>query len=177
MSACARSNDSVMKLKRLTRLALLTAIALTIFLVELQIPSPVPIPGVKLGLSNIVTLYCVFAYGPWSALSVLICRVLLGALCSGRIMTLAYSLAGGLLSWALSCLMRHIVTERQLWIVSVLGGLAHNTGQMLAAVAIAGTRSLWVYYPVLCLTGMAAGLFTGLCAQYLLARMRRIGRV
>lgn len=164
-----------MKLKRLTRLALLTAIALTIFLVELQIPSPVPIPGVKLGLSNIVTLYCVFAYGPWSALAVLICRVLLGALCSGRIMALAYSLAGGLLSWALSCGMRRIVTEKQLWIVSILGGLAHNTGQMLAAAAIAGTRALWVYYPVLCLTGMAAGAFTGLCAQFLLARMRKIG--
>ena len=54
-----------MKLRRLTRLALLTAVALTIFLVELQIPSVVPIPGVKLGLSNIITLYCVFAYAPW----------------------------------------------------------------------------------------------------------------
>ena len=102
-----------MKLKRLTRLALLTAIALTIFLVELQIPAPVPVPGVKLGLSNIVTLYCVFAYGPWSALAVLLCRVLLGALCSGRVMALAYSLAGGLLSWALSCGLRRIVSEKQ----------------------------------------------------------------
>ena len=89
-----------MKLRRLTRLALLTAVALTIFLVELQIPSVVPIPGVKLGLSNIITLYCVFAYGPWSALAVLLCRIVLGALCSGRVMALAYSLAGGLLSWA-----------------------------------------------------------------------------
>ncbi len=164
-----------MKLKRLTRLALLTAIALTIFLVELQIPSPVPIPGVKLGLSNIVTLYCVFAYGPWSALAVLLCRVVLGALCSGRVMALAYSLAGGLLSWALSCVLRRVVTEKQLWVVSILGGLAHNLGQMLAAVVIAGTRELWIYFPILCVTGMAAGAFTGLCAQFLLARMRKIG--
>ena len=165
-----------MKLKRLTRLALLTAIALTIFLVELQIPAPVPVPGVKLGLSNIVTLYCVFAYGPWSALAVLLCRVLLGALCSGRVMALAYSLAGGLLSWALSCGLRRIVSEKQLWVVSILGGLAHNLGQMLAAVVITGTPSIWVYFPVLCVSGMIAGLFTGLCAQYLLARLRKIGQ-
>ena len=164
-----------MKLRRLTRLALLTAVALTIFLVELQIPSVVPIPGVKLGLSNIITLYCVFAYGPWSALAVLLCRIVLGALCSGRVMALAYSLAGGLLSWALSCGLRRILTERQLWVCSVLAGLAHNLGQMLAAVVITGTPSIWVYFPVLCVSGMIAGLFTGLCAQYLLARLRKIG--
>lgn len=165
-----------MKLKQLTRLSLLTAIALTIFLVELQIPSPVPIPGVKLGLSNIVTLYCVFAYGPWSALAVLICRVVLGALCSGRVMALAYSLAGGLVSWAVMCLLRRAVTRHQIWALSVLGGLSHNFGQMLAAVAITGTPSIWVYFPALCAAGMAAGLFTGLCAQFLLARLRRIRR-
>ena len=165
-----------MKLRKLTRLALLTAVALTIFLVELQIPSVVPIPGVKLGLSNIITLYCVFAYGPWSALTVLLCRIVLAALCSGRVMALAYSLAGGLLSWALSCLMRKIVTEKQLWVVSVLAGLTHNLGQMLAAVVITGTPSIWVYFPILCVAGMIAGLFTGLCAQYLLARMRKIGQ-
>ena len=90
-------------------------------------------------------------------------------------MALAYSLAGGLLSWALSCGLRRILTERQLWVCSVLAGLAHNLGQMLAAVVITGTPSIWVYFPVLCVSGMIAGLFTGLCAQYLLARLRKIG--
>ena len=164
-----------MKLKRLTRLALLTAVALTIFLVELQIPSVVPIPGVKLGLSNIITLYCVFAYGPWSALAVLLCRIVLGALLSGRVIALVYSLAGGLLSWALSCGPRRSRPAPQLWVRSVLPGLAHHLGQMLAAAVVTGTPSVWVYFPVLCVAGMIAGLFTGLCAQYLLARMRKIG--
>lgn len=161
--------------RRITLLALLTAIALTIFMVELQIPSPVPIPGVKLGLSNIITVYCVYLYGPWSALSVLLCRVVLGAVFSGRIAALAYSLAGGLLSWALMCLLRRIVTERQIWVCSVLGGLAHNIGQILAAMIITGTPSIAVYFPVLAVSGMAAGLFTGLCAQSFLSHMRRIG--
>lgn len=165
-----------MNTKKLTRLALLTAIALTIFLVELQIPSPVPIPGVKLGLSNIVTLYCTFAYGPWSALAVLLCRVVLGAVFSGRLTAIAYSLAGGLLSWALMCLLRHIVTDRQIWACSVLGGLSHNVGQILAAMLITGTPSIAVYFPVLAMSGMAAGLFTGLCAQFLLRRLHALGQ-
>lgn len=163
-----------MKTKKLTRLALLTAIALTIFLVELQIPAPVPVPGVKLGLSNIVTLYCVFSYGPWSALGVLVCRVVLGSIFSGRVTAIAYSFAGGLLSWALMCLLRRIVTEKQIWVCSSLGGLAHNLGQILAAMAITGTPSIAVYFPVLALSGMLAGLFTGLCAQALLSRLKRI---
>lgn len=165
-----------MTTKKLTRLALLTAIALTIFMVELQIPSPVPVPGVKLGLSNIVTLYCLFAYGPVSALGVLVCRVVLGAVFSGRITAIAYSLAGGLLSLGVSCLMRRIVTERQLWVVSVLGGIFHNAGQILAAMVITGTPSIAVYFPVLAISGMLAGLFTGLCAQFLLRRLHKLNQ-
>mgnify|MGYP002571948611 CR=1 FL=1 len=67
--------------RRITRLALLTAIALTIFMVEAQIPVPIPIPGVKLGLANIVTVYAVFALGPGDALLILVTRVFLGAGC------------------------------------------------------------------------------------------------
>ncbi len=163
-----------MKTKTLTRLALLTAIALSIFMVEQQLPAPIPVPGVKLGLSNIVTLYCVFLYGPWQALAVLLCRVILGALCSGRIMALAYSLAGGLLSWGLMYLLRRVVKEGQLWVCSVLGGIAHNIGQILAAMLITGTPSIALYLPLLILSGMAAGLFTGLCAQALVRHMARL---
>ncbi len=159
-----------MKTKKLTRLALLTAIALTIFLVELQIPSPVPIPGVKLGLSNIITLYCVYSYGPGSALAVLVCRVALGAVCSGRIAAIAYSLAGGLLSWGVMCLLR----RTKIWVCSVLGGLTHNVGQILVAMVVTGTPSIAVYFPVLAASGMLAGLFTGLCAQYFLRHMHRL---
>ena len=89
---------------RVARLALLTAIALTIFLVEAQLPAA-PIPGVKLGLANIVTVYAVFALGPRDALMVLCARVFLGAVFSGQMMTLLYSGSGGLLSWLALCLL------------------------------------------------------------------------
>ena len=85
--------------RRLTRAALLTAIALTIFLAEAQLPPPVPIPGIKLGLANIVTVYAMFVLGPRDTLLILLSRIFLGAVFSGQMMTLLYSLGGGLLSY------------------------------------------------------------------------------
>jgi len=82
------------------QLALLTAIALTIFMAEAQLPPLVPIQGVKLGLANIVTVYAVFVLGPRDALLILSARVFLGAVFSGQMMTLLYSAGGGLLAWA-----------------------------------------------------------------------------
>ena len=79
--------------RRLTRLALLTAIALTIFLVEAQLPALTAVPGIKLGLANIVTVYAVFTMGPGDALLILCARVFLGAVFSGQMMTLIYSAA------------------------------------------------------------------------------------
>ena len=77
-----------MNTKRLTRLALLTAIALTIFMVEAQIPPVVPLPGVKLGLSNIVTVFAVFALGAWEGVAILAVRIFLGAIFSGNFSTI-----------------------------------------------------------------------------------------
>ena len=85
-----------MRTKRLTRLALLSAVALGLYVLEAQLPNPIPVAGVKLGLSNIVSIYTLFAYGPWAALGVLLTRVLLGSLFAGQLISLAYSLAGGL---------------------------------------------------------------------------------
>ena len=127
--------------RRLTRLALLTAIALTIFMVEAQIPVPIPIPGVKLGLANIVTVYAVFVLGPWDALSILVVRVFLGAVFSGQMMTLFYSLGGGLLCWVVLVLLRRLFTKNQIWLCSPVSAIFHNLGQLLVAAALMGT---WV---------------------------------
>lgn len=162
--------------KRLTTAALLTAIALTIFMVEAQLPALAPIPGVKLGLANIVTVYAMFLLGPGDTLCILLCRVFLGSLFSGRIMTLFYSLSGGLLCYAVMLLLRRLVSPRQIWMCSVIGAMAHNVGQILVAIWITGTPAIVCYLPVLMLTGVAAGTFTGLCAQFLVGHLTRIGR-
>ena len=91
---------TALRVKRLTRCALLTAIALAIFVLEAQIPIPFPVPGMKLGLSNIITLFALFSFGWKDALAIVVIRILLGNLASGQVMALLYSLGGGLLSFA-----------------------------------------------------------------------------
>lgn len=85
-----------MKAKKITELALLSTIALTIFIVELRIPNLIPIPGVKLGLANIVTVYAVYRYSAKETFSIILTRILLGAFFSGNMMSLLYSAAGGM---------------------------------------------------------------------------------
>lgn len=160
--------------RRVTLLALLTAIALTIFMVEAQIPVPLPIPGVKLGLSNIVTVYAVFALGPADALLVLVCRVFLGAVFSGQMMTLMYSLGGGLLAWLVMTALRRLLTQKQIWLCSPVAAVFHNLGQLLVAAAVMKTWAVMAYLPYLLLSGVATGLFTGAAAQALLNQLDRL---
>ncbi len=162
--------------KRLTLMALLTAIALTIFLAEAQLPPPVPIPGVKLGLANIVTAYAVFALGPGDALLILCGRVFLGAAFSGQMSTLLYSAAGGLLAWLALAGLSRLLTPRQLWLCSPVAAVFHNIGQLLAAAGVMKTWAVLAYSPYLFLSGIIAGLFTGLCAQVLLSRLEKLLR-
>ena len=156
---------------RITRLALLTAIALTIFMAEAQLPV-LPIPGVKLGLANIVTVYAMFALGPRDALLVLSSRVFLGAVFSGQMMTLFYSGAGGLLSWSVLALLRRPLGRERIWLASPVSALFHNLGQLLAAAGIARSWAVLAYLPYLVLAGCAAGLFTGVAAQALAGRLK-----
>lgn len=160
--------------RRLTLLALLTAIALTIFMAEAQLPPILPIPGIKLGLANIVTVYAMFALGPGDAMMILLCRVFLGSVFSGQMMTLFYSLAGGVLSWLVMLLLRRVLTLRQMWLCSPIAGIFHNLGQLLAAVVLMGTWTVLAYLPYLIIAGAISGLFTGLCAQFLLARLKKL---
>lgn len=162
-----------MTTKRLTRMAMLTAIALTIFMVELQLPALAPIPGVKLGLANIVTVYAMFVLGPADTICILLVRIVLGSVFSGQMMSLFYSLAGGLLCYLMMLLLRHLVTPRQIWICSILGAAAHNVGQITVAILLTGTPALLCYLPVLMISGIIAGAFTGLCAQLMVGKLPR----
>ena len=159
-----------MKVKKLALLALLTAIALSIFMIEAQIPAPVPVPGVKLGLANIVTVFTVFLLGSREGAAVLFCRIFLGAVFAGNFSTIFYSAAGGLLSILTTVGLKRIVTHKQLWVVGALAAMAHSIGQMAAAILISGTPELAIYLPVLIAISIITGLFTGLCAQLLLNR-------
>ncbi len=159
--------------RRLAYMAVLTAVALTIFVIEAQLPPIVPLPGIKLGLANIVTVYAVFALGPGPAGMILLARVLLGSLYTGG-MTILYSLAGGVCCYLVMLALRKLVTEKQLWVCSMFGAMAHELGQMAVAVLVTRTPAVAAYLPALLLSGLLTGVFTGLCAQFLLARLKRI---
>lgn len=159
-----------MKVKKLTTMALLAAIALTIFVVEAQIPALVPVPGIKLGLSNIVTVFAVFTLGSWEAAAILFVRIFLGAVFAGNFSTIAYSVAGGACTILITIALRRILDKKQLWIAGCLGAVAHSIGQMAMAVAITGTPSIILYLPVMIVCSIVTGLFTGLCAQVLVNR-------
>ena len=158
--------------KRLALLGILTAVALIIFIVELQIPNPFPIPGVKLGLANIVTVYAVYRYRPSEVAVMTGVRILLGSVFSGNIMALLYSACGSLLCLLGMLLLRRVIDEKHLWLASVFGAVLHNTGQMAAALLVTQTPSLLFYYPFLLVSGCLAGLFTGLCTQLILPRIK-----
>ena len=163
-----------MKTRKLTQMALLTAIALTIFMVEAQIPALVPVPGVKLGLSNIITVFAVFAMGPKEAAAILFVRIFLGAVFAGNFSTIFYSAAGGALAIGVTILLRKLLTKNQLWVAGVLGAIAHSIGQMAMAIAITQTVGLAAYLPMMIICSIITGLFTGLCAQFLLDRGKNL---
>ena len=151
-----------MSTKKLTQLAMLTGVALIIFVIELQIPNPFPIPGIKLGLSNIITVYAIYRFQAGEVMMIVFCRIFLAAVFSGNMMALAYSFAGSVLCLAGMILLRKI---------SVFGAVLHNIGQILIAVQIMGT-SILVYLPFLLVSGCLAGAFTGACAQLIIGRIK-----
>jgi len=159
-----------MKPKQLALMGLLTAIALTIFMIEAQIPPVVPLPGVKIGLSNIVTVFAVFALGPGPAAAILFCRIFLGAVFAGNFSSILYSAAGGLCAILVTIGLRKILKAEQMWVAGCLGAIAHSIGQMAMAIAITATPAIAVYLPVMIAISIVTGLFTGLCAQFLVKR-------
>ncbi len=163
-----------MNVKKLANLAMLCGVALIIFVVELQIPNPFPIPGIKLGLANIVTVYAVYHHRNYEVLLVVLARILLGSIFSGNVMSLIYSLSGSLLCLFGMILLKRIIDEKHIWVASIFGAVLHNTGQIAVAVIVLQSVQIVAYYPFLLVSGCLAGAFTGLCAQFLTARLRKI---
>lgn len=163
-----------MRARKLTAMALLSAIALTIFTLEAQIPALIPIPGIKPGLSNIVTVYAVFAIGSREAALILAVRIFLGAVFAGNFSIILYSIAGGGAAILLTVLLKRFLKPNQLWVAGCFGAVAHSIGQMAAAILISGTPSLIIYLPIMIVCSIVAGLFTGLCAQLLVNRGNRL---
>lgn len=155
-----------MKLNKITTLALFTTLALIIFTIENAIPTLIPIPGIKLGLANIITLVVLHNYSPKDTLLVLLMRILLASFFFGQAISLLYSLAGGLLCFAAMLLIHRLLQGHYLFLISIVGAIFHNLGQLAVAYLITEVPGVLVYLPFLLLSAILTGLFTGLCAQF-----------
>lgn len=158
--------------KRLTVNALLTATALLLFLVEMQIPPLTTIPGIKIGLANVVTLFSLAYCGKKDAAMILFTRILLGSFFAGSFSAFLYSLSGGILCYAVMCITMQFL-QKPLWPVSVFGAVAHNIGQLAAAALLMQTASVFWYLPYLLLAAILSGTFTGICASLVLQRISK----
>lgn len=166
-----------MQAKRITLCGLLTALAIALSLIERLFPldAIVPIPGVKLGLANVVTLFALTRLSARDAFAVLVCRVSLSSLLMGSVTAFLFSLLGGLLSLVVMWALLHVEGRIcSLLGVSVAGAAAHNTGQILAAILWMKTTVVVTYLPFLLLMSVPLGLVTGLTCMIVLSHMKKI---
>ncbi len=173
-------------LLRLTTAAVLTSGALILSWIEAMLPFSIGIPGIKLGLCHIVTLFAVYRLSAWEATAISVVRVVLVALLFGNVASLAYSAAGAMLSLMIMLLLRRLFTKptdshetttqaRPLFSplgVSILGGIAHNVAQLGTAALLMQTPMIMTYLPVLLVAGTLTGALIGLIAAAVLKRVK-----
>ena len=160
-------------MKRKTALyGLMVALAFIFSYLESLLPLSVGIPGIKLGLANLVVLITLYLLRPADALAISCLRILLVGLTFGNPAAMLYSFSGGLVSflsmWLCRRCDRFSVTG-----VSMAGGVAHNLGQLAAAALVTQTRQIVFYLPVLLASGLITGLFIGTAAQLVLPRLEK----
>lgn len=163
-----------MKTKRLVMMGILSSMALVIFVAEAQIPVIIPIPGIKLGLANVITLVSMSLLGRRDAACILAVRVTLGSVFTGSASAFIFSAAGGVLAYAAMALTIRRFPEKMLWVVSILGAVAHIAGQLAAALYITAAPGIFYYGLILIPAAIVTGAFTGLCAGYLIRPLRRL---
>lgn len=161
------------KTKQIALCAVLTSLALALSYTERFIPLQlvIPLPGIKLGLANIVTLVALYLLGTRQAFGILIPRCVLGALFGGGITGLLFSLLGGVLALLVMALGKRSGLF-SVYGVSVLGAAAHNVGQVLAAMGLLQSVYVGAYLPYLLLVAIAAGMITGACCAGVLRAMK-----
>ena len=158
-----------MKAKQVSLTAMCVALAMILSYVESQIPSP-GVPGVKLGLANLVVVFALYRLGWKEAVGISLLRVFLVALLFGHAASLAYSASGAVLSLAGMILLKRS-DKLSCVAVSVIGGVLHNAGQILMAWVLMGANVVW-YLPVLILSGTVAGVAIGVVSAILVKRIK-----
>ena len=158
---------------RVALLGLLFALSIVLSFVESGFAGLIPIPGIKPGLSNIVTMYCLFCLGRREAYTLALLKSFFVFLTRGAVGA-AMSLAGGLLSVSVMLILL-LFGEKKFsdTFLSVCGGVSHNVGQILMAMLVLGSTAVVYYLPVLMISGVAMGVITGMLLRYLMPHLNR----
>ena len=161
-----------MKTRKIAYLGVFLALALILSYVESLIPFYFGIPGVKLGLTNLIVVVMLYCTGTKEAFGVSVARILLAGVLFGNLFSILYSLAGGVLSFIVMCLLKktgrfHVIS------VSVTGGISHNLGQLIAAAFVVETYDIFYYMPFLLIAGVATGFVIGMLAQEFILRFEK----
>lgn len=165
--------STLSRAERVSRCALLAALALAIAALESLLPIPAPAPGMKLGLANIVTVVAAFWLGPAEATIVLLTRVVLTAVVTGQLAALPFSLAGGLCALVVTLAFARFASSDYLRLCSMVSAVAHNIAQIGVAVALTATPQIAYYLPFLLVVGLITGFLTGTVAAAVYARVPR----
>lgn len=163
------------KVKRLALMGLLFALAMALSFLESLLPAlPMLPPGIRLGLSNIVTMYALFVLGPVSGYTIAILKALFVLLTRGAVAA-AMSAAGGVFSVTIMLLLSLLPgIKEQYLLLSVFGGAAHNIGQLVMARFIINNQYVWYYFPVLLVAGLLMGAITGMALRVVLPYLNRL---
>lgn len=159
--------------KKTAYLGMLIALAFVFSYIEFLLPINLGVPGVKLGLANLVVIVALYTMNVRWAFTLSLVRILLTGLTFGNPASMIYSLAGGMLSLVIMIIAKKwkifSVTG-----VSILGGVFHNIGQIVVAILVVETASLLYYLPVLILSGTIAGVLIGILASILIRNLRKV---
>lgn len=158
--------------KHIAYLGLLLTLALILSYVESLIPIFVSVPGVKLGLANLVVLICLYAYPAKYAFLLSGMRVVLAGLLFGSMFSILYSLAGAFLSLVVMLLAKKLFKLGILG-VSILGGVFHNVGQLLVAIAVVSNYRIGYLFPYLLLSGILTGAIIGFIANMIVPYLKK----
>ncbi len=162
-----------MKTRKLTLISMLLVLAIIIFTVESQLPPIAPIPGIKLGLANVINLMALYMLGRRESFTILVLRIVLSSIFAGNFTGFMYSISGGIICFLFMGVMSLFIKENRMWVVSVFGAIGHNIGQIIIACFIMGTFQIIWYLPVLIISAVVTGFFTGLTAQITLKHLRK----
>ena len=162
------------KTRRIALLGVLTSVALVLSYLEVMLPPiSTAVPGIKMGLPNIIIIFVLYKFGLKEAVTVSLIRVFIVALLFGNVMTLSYSVTGAVLSLGLMTLFKKINLFSQIG-VSIIGGIAHNLGQILVAIFLFDTIQIGYYMIVLAITGTIAGVVIGIISSILVKKLEKL---